>query len=138
NYVSFALTTATARGFAREADVIYVYATQMTPALGPWLWRKFRGAPYVLHVQDLWPDSILESSMVSGSKVSKLIRFILDPWLRNVYKDAAGVIGIAPTMVRTLIKRGSESDKTKLIFNWADDATPPVVEEKSKGNIEFL
>lgn len=138
NYVSFALTTATARGFAREADVIYVYATQMTPALGPWLWRKFRGAPYVLHVQDLWPDSILESSMVSGSKVSKLIRFILDPWLRNVYKDAAGVIGIAPTMVRTLIKRGSESDKTKLIFNWADDATPPVVEEKSKRNIEFL
>ena len=64
NYASFALTSSTARGFAKDVDVIYVYATQMTPALGPWLWKRFRGAPYVLHVQDLWPDSILESTKI--------------------------------------------------------------------------
>ena len=50
NYLSFAFTSSTAKKYANDADVIYVYATQMTPALGPWLWKKLGGAPYVLHV----------------------------------------------------------------------------------------
>ena len=45
NYLSFALSSATARNYAKNVDVIYIYATQMTPAFGPWLWRKLGGAP---------------------------------------------------------------------------------------------
>lgn len=138
NYVSFAFSSATARGFAKEADVIYVYATQMTPALGPWLWKRFRGAPYVLHVQDLWPDSILESSMVANSKVGRIIRTVLEPWLRSVYSGAAGVIGIAPTMVKTLVKRGSDENKTVAVYNWADDSAPSKSSEKSSDRTEIL
>lgn len=138
NYVSFALTSATARGFARDADVIYVYATQMTPALGPWLWRKLRGAPYVLHVQDLWPDSILESSMVANSNSAKVIRSVLEPWLRSVYEGAAGVIGIAPTMIRTLVSRGAQEYKTSLVYNWGDDSAPFESSEKNPNKTEFL
>lgn len=78
NYVSFGLSAATARRYARDADVIYVYATQMTPALGPWLWKITGGAPYVLHVQDLWPDSITGSSLVKGGLAPRVVdvRFI--------------------------------------------------------------
>ncbi|WLP87118.1 glycosyltransferase family 4 protein [Corynebacterium stationis] len=138
NYMSFAFTSATASGFAKEADVIYVYATQMTPALGPWLWKRFRAAPYVLHVQDLWPDSILESSMIANSKVGRIIRTVLDPWLRSVYSGAAGVIGIAPTMVKTLVKRGSDENKTVAVYNWADDSAPDKSTEKSSERTEIL
>lgn len=138
NYASFALTSATARGFAKDVDVIYVYATQMTPALGPWLWKRFRGAPYVLHVQDLWPDSILESSMVANSKAGRIIRSVLEPWLRNVYSGAAGVIGIAPTMVKTLVNRGSEENKTVAVYNWADDSAPQKSSEKNSERTEIL
>lgn len=138
NYVSFALSSATAGNYAKDVDVIYVYATQMTPALGPWLWRKFRGAPYVLHVQDLWPDSILGSTMVANSRAGKLIRVIIEPWLRNVYENAAAVIGIAPTMVRTLTSRGSQESTTEIVYNWADDAAPVHVEEKDPENTEIL
>ena len=122
NYTSFALTAASARDFAKDVDVIYVYATQMTPALGPWLWRKFGGAPFVLHVQDLWPDSILGSSMVSSSRFRRVVETVLTPWLRSVYTDASGVIGIAPTMVKTLIERGASKECSGLIFNWGDDS----------------
>ncbi|GAB3690262.1 glycosyltransferase family 4 protein [Corynebacterium nasicanis] len=138
NYVSFALTAASARGYARGVDVIYVYATQMTPALGPWLWRKFRGAPYVLHVQDLWPDSILESSMIAQSPAGPVIRTVLNPWLRRVYDRAAAVIGIAPTMVRTLIGRGSPAARTSLIYNWADDSAAPAEKEKDPATTSIL
>ena len=138
NYASFALTSATARGFAKDVDVIYVYATQMTPALGPWLWKRFRGAPYVLHVQDLWPDSILESSMVANSKAGRIIRSVLEPWLRSVYAGASGVIGIAPTMVQTLVKRGSEENKTVAVYNWADDSAPDRSSERNSEKTEIL
>ena len=138
NYASFALTSSTARGFAKDADVIYVYATQMTPAFGPWLWKRFRGAPYVLHVQDLWPDSILESTMVANSKAGRVIRSTLEPWLRSVYAGASGVIGIAPTMVRTLINRGADENKTSLVYNWADDSAPDRSSAKNPAKTEVL
>lgn len=119
NYLSFGVSAATARGFARDADIIYVYATQMTPALGPWLWRLTGGAPYVLHVQDLWPDSITGSSIVSNGRLARLMDAALTPWLTSTYRNAAAVIGIAPTMVQTLIERGTPKDRTHLVYNWA-------------------
>lgn len=119
NYLSFALSAATARRLSHGADVIYVYATQMTPALGPWLWRITGGRPYVLHIQDLWPDSITGSSMVSGRK-ERAIASLLNLWLRSVYRHAAGIIGIAPTMVSTLVSRGVPRDRAHLVYNWAD------------------
>lgn len=123
NYLSFGLSAATARSFARGADVIYVYATQMTPALGPWLWRLTGGAPYVLHIQDLWPDSITGSSLASNRVGTRLVETALAPWLSHVYKRAAAVIGIAPTMVETLVERGVPPTKAHLVYNWAEEAT---------------
>jgi colanic acid biosynthesis glycosyl transferase WcaI len=120
NYASFGLSAATAFAFGRDADVIYVYATQMTPALAPWLWRVFGGAPYVLHVQDLWPDSIAGSSLVSG-RAARTVNAALTPWLSSVYRRAAAVIGIAPTMVQTLIERGVDPRRAHLVYNWADE-----------------
>lgn len=127
NYLSFALSSATTRRFAQGADVVYVYATQMTPALGPWLWRLTGGAPYVLHVQDLWPDSITGSSLVAPGIMTKIIDRLLNPWLGSLYRHASAVIGIAPTMVKTLVERGAPPDATHLVYNWdlADTSARP-------------
>lgn len=121
NYLSFALSSASARGFAKEADVVYVYATQMTAALGPWLWLVTGGAQYVLHVQDLWPDSITGSSLVDAKPGQGLIGGLITPWLGSVYRHAAAVVAIAPTMLRTLIERGVAPEKAHLVYNWADE-----------------
>lgn len=120
NYFSFALSAATARRLSRGADVIYVYATQMTAGFGPWLWRVTGGRPYVLHVQDLWPDSITGSSLVPGGTRQRVISAVLEPWLRSAYRRAGSVIGIAPTMVRTLTERGVPEARVHLVYNWAD------------------
>ncbi|WEK62307.1 MAG: glycosyltransferase family 4 protein [Candidatus Microbacterium colombiense] len=120
NYFSFALSSSTARGLSRDADVIYVYATQMTAGFGPWLWHATGGRPFVLHVQDLWPDSITGSSMIAGGTKERVISSVLGPWLRSMYRRAAGVIGIAPTMVETLVERGAPASSTHLVYNWAD------------------
>lgn len=120
NYFSFALTSSTARRLSQGADVVYVYATQMTAGFGPWLWRLTGGRPYVLHVQDLWPDSIVGSSMMTGGGKARVIQAVLGPWLRSMYRRSAAVIGIAPTMVSTLVSRGAPEDRAHLVYNWAD------------------
>ncbi|MDQ0726313.1 glycosyltransferase family 4 protein [Microbacterium sp. W4I20] len=124
NYFSFALSSATARRLSRGADVVYVYATQMTAGFGPWLWRTTGGRPYVLHIQDLWPDSIVGSSMMAGGAKERIISGTLGPWLRSAYRRAAAVIGIAPTMVSTLVSRGVPEHRAHLVYNWADAGEP--------------
>lgn len=121
NYASFGLSSATARRLARGADVVYVYATQMTAALGPWMWRRWGGPPYVLHVQDLWPDSIVGSAMATP-RWSAMLERTVSVWCANVYRHAAAVIGIAPTMVSVLAARGVRSDAGALVYNWGDEA----------------
>lgn len=122
NYVSFALSSASAWRFAKDCDVTYVYAPQTTAALGPWLWRFLGGSPYVLHVQDLWPDSIIGSSLVRKGRAGSIVSGLLNPWLKSVYKRAAGTIGIAPTMVSTLRQRGVPTGRSHLVYNWSTHA----------------
>lgn len=122
NYASFALSASSAQRYARGADVIYIYATPMTAAFAAWLWRITNGAPYVVHVQDLWPDSVVGSSIVGASRATKAIPAVLGPWLRSVYRRAGAVVGIAPTMIATLIERGAPAARTHLVYNWAERA----------------
>lgn len=128
SYVSFAAATLAAGRRLREADVIYVYATQMTAAVAPLVWSVVRGTPFVLHVQDLWPESVTGSGMVSSS-VGDAISNVMSPWLRRTYSEAAATIAISPTMTRTLISRGVPADRAHTLHNWAPaafDAVSPM------------
>ncbi|MDX2377632.1 glycosyltransferase family 4 protein [Microbacterium sp. LRZ72] len=135
NYLSFAISSTTAARYARGADVVYVYATQMTAALGPWLWRKVGGPPYVLHVQDVWPDSILGTSMIRKGSFASLVEKLVAAWCRSVYRGASSVIGIGPSMVSLLQARSSSNVSVELVYNWGDQEqmTPPSRSDQRAG-----
>src|SRR5690606_11396505 len=105
NYLSFGFSSLSASRFLRDADVIYVYATQMTAAIAPLIWWKYLKIPFVLHVQDLWPESVTDSGLIGGPP-ARLIGTVLRPWLRACYRSSSATIGISPTMTKTLIDRG--------------------------------
>ena len=119
NYVSFAFSTLGAGRFARGADIVYVYATQMTAAIGPSWWSRRFGLPYVLHIQDLWPESITGSSMVRKGIVSRAIDALLTPWLRGMYRNAAAIVAIGPGMSELLLERGAQPGRSHTVLNWA-------------------
>jgi colanic acid biosynthesis glycosyl transferase WcaI len=121
NYLSFALSAMATSWRVRGVDVVYVYATQMTPAIGPSIMSTFGGAPYVMHVQDLWPESVTGSSMVGGGNASQLIAAVLKPWLRFLYRQATATVSIAPTMARMLVDRGVPSSRIEMVYNWANE-----------------
>ena len=124
NYLTFAWSAAVARGFVRSADVVYVYATQMTPAIGPSVWRALFGTPYVLHIQDLWPESVTDSSMVGAGPAKQVLNGILNPWLRFLYRTASATIAIAPSMARMLSTRGVPVDRLYTVLNWDASEDP--------------
>lgn len=124
NFLSFASTSTAAVGFLDDCDVVYVYATPMTAATAAAAGQALRGRPYVLHIQDLWPDSVLESGMAGGSVVRPLLSSILSGALRHLYRRAAHLIAIAPSMKQTLVDRGVPADKVSVVYNWSGDERP--------------
>ena len=131
NYLSFAFSAMIASWRVRGVDVVYIYATQMTPAIGASIMRTFGGAPYVMHVQDLWPESVTGSSMVGGGRSSQLIAAVLTPWLRFLYRQATNTISIAPTMARMLVDRGVPASRIKMLFNWANEKVGELISEEA-------
>lgn len=133
SYLSFGFSALSASRFLKDADVIYVYATQMTAAIAPLIWRVGGKTPFVLHVQDLWPESITGSGMVGGG-ASRVIAGALGPWLRATYRRAGAVIGIAPTMTATLVQRGAPAERAHTVFNWAPRTDADYTVRRSDGD----
>ena len=119
NYLSFfasSLLFCLLRG--GRYDVIYVYHPPITVGLAAAISGLFSRTPYILDVQDLWPDSVV----VSGFKGTKRLGVVLGRLCAFVYGRAALVIAQSRAMSEILIERGVPDRKTVTIFNWADEA----------------
>lgn len=124
NYTSFALSSATiGLALARPSDVLYVYHPPATVGVGAELWKRLRATPFVLHIADMWPDSVTESGMVSSRRVRRSMEVALSWWCRRLYRSAAAITVLSPGFKRLLVERGVSDHKVEVIYNWADDST---------------
>lgn len=138
-YLSFALATSTAGRLARRADVVYVYCAQPTAAIAPMRWARRIGLPYVLHVQDVWPESVTGSGMITGGWSVRIVNRVLMPWLTRMHRAAAHVIAIAPGAAALLTSRGADPDRTTSMFNWVDvDPTVAPREDRLDGRTSIV
>jgi glycosyltransferase involved in cell wall biosynthesis len=119
-----------AKGFVKDADIIYVHGTPATAAAPARVWAKSLGIPFVYHVQDIWPESVTGSGFLPKS-VLTVTEKIINRWLSKVYSGAEAVIAIAPTAEKLLIQRGVPKDKCHIVFNWSQE-TPKTLEVKRK------
>jgi colanic acid biosynthesis glycosyl transferase WcaI len=118
NYASFALASALLGPFlVHRPDVIYVYHPPGTIGLPALLLRWWFSVPVVYDVQDLWPDTIAATGMVSSLTALKL----LDRLSRFVYRHADQVAVVSPGFRSTLISRGVAENRIRVIYNWAPD-----------------
>ena len=123
NFLSFSTSALTATPAIKDADVVYVYATPATAAIPAQIWRKLYGIPYVLHVQDLWPESVTDSGMLGKGWVNKAAGALLNVWLKRLYGNADQLIAISPGMKQLLIDRGHRAENCATVYNWAEEDT---------------
>jgi colanic acid biosynthesis glycosyl transferase WcaI len=123
NFLSFfvsSLVYTLIRG--RRFDVVYVYHPPITVGLAAALSGLITGRPFILDIQDLWPDSVAASGMSSSSRLSRW----LNPICNFVYRRARAIVAQSQGMRERLIERGVPPGKVVTIYNWADEeATEP-------------
>lgn len=120
NYLSFFLS-ALVFGLLRGSryDIIYIYHPPLTPALAAALFCAVYRKPYVVEIQDLWPDSVAASGMANPRIVATLTRAC-----NFVYRRAAHVITQSDGMKAELVRRGVPEERLTTIFNWATYQPP--------------
>ena len=84
--------------------------------------RARYGTPYVLLIQDLWPDSIFATGFLTGGPLRAVAESVVTAFVDASYRHASHICVISPGMRRTLIERGVPPDKVSVVFNWVDEA----------------
>lgn len=120
-YASFALTASIIGPFVTvRPDVLYVYHPPATIGLAAIVHSRFRRVPFVLDIQDIWPDTLRASGMIRNRFLLKVVAW----WCRRMYAAASRVVVLSPGFRQLLVERGVTPDKIDVIYNWASEDDP--------------
>jgi glycosyltransferase involved in cell wall biosynthesis len=130
NYVSFAVTATFGLLSRRRPDIVYVYHPPGTAALPAVMLSMLRRVPFVVDVQDLWPDTLAATGMMNKPGILRLI----GAWMNFVHRRAAAIVVLSPGFKERITGRGVPEHKVHVIPNWApeegEDGAPPLVSRK--------
>jgi len=98
----------------RKADVVFGISPPLFTALAGVLSAKARRAPYVMDVQDLWPE---EAVAVGGLRNPHAVR-IAAAVARFLYRNSAKVVVISDGFRRAVVKQGASERAVEVLPNW--------------------
>lgn len=118
NYGSFFLSSMIFGVLSRQkVDVIYAYHPPLTTALSASLISFFKRKPFIVDIQDLWPDTLASTGMLTNKKILNILNYLCD----FVYRRAAKIVVLSPGFKAKLISRGVPEEKIEVIYNWCDE-----------------
>lgn len=134
---SFAASATAQVGWLRDVDVCLTYLTPATVGTAAMSLRRLWRVPYVLYVQDLWPETVTASGFIGNQRVTAGVERSLHAYLRRLYGGADGIAGISPSMTAALAGRGAKVSPVS-IPNWIDEeifrpappASPRVLDDR--------
>lgn len=117
NYLSFALSGSTLGiGALRKTDAVWVYNSPATVSLPLFVNTIFGRKPYFLHVQDLWPDSLINSGMIPGGAVGRVIEKSISSLVRLTERRAAVIGVISPSVKELILRRNPHVAASKIVY----------------------
>lgn len=131
NYGSFAASAlASGMDVLDDVDALWVNYSPVTIGL-PMLWqRRRRRTPILLHVLDLWPDTVTASGV--GGAVGPRLESALHRWCHRLYEASDKVAFISPGVGAVLEARGVAPQRLAYAPMWADESvhapTPSPIE----------
>lgn len=121
NYLSWAgAASAVAQARVPKVDAWVVYSSPVTAGLPPVLSPRHHGTPVLTLVQDLWPDSVLDSGMAPALAGGPLGR-ALQGMCTSLYRRSSLIGVISPGMRHLLVSRGVDDDRIVDLPNWLED-----------------
>lgn len=123
SHVSFAATSmAAGLRWLDGVDVTYVYHPPPTAVAAAAVNWTLRRTPVVLHVQDMWPESVLQSGMAPRGLAGRAVAGGISGLMRTAYRLASTVVVISPAMADLVVERGADPARVRVVWNWTDEA----------------
>src|ERR1700731_2080738 len=121
NYGSFAATASLwGFGFLKGVEGLWVYNSPPSVGLPTWVVKARYHPRVVLHIMDLWPESLMASGFGSTLKW-RWLEQALDKWLLLTYRHADSIACSSPTQVELLAHRGVAHGKLSYVPIWVDE-----------------
>ncbi len=103
--------------FRGRPDVVLATSPPFFVGLTGLVLSRRKGAPLVFEVRDLWPESAVDTGVMTDARAVRLIGWLAD----RLYRDAVLVTAVTPALQRILVeKKGVSSSKIAMIPNGAD------------------
>ena len=100
-------------------DLVLAPSPPLTIGVVAWLLGRFRGAPSVYNVQEIYPDFAIKQGLLRNRMVISVLRSLE----RFVYRRSARVVVISEQFRRILRERGVPDAKLRVISNCVDTET---------------
>jgi glycosyltransferase involved in cell wall biosynthesis len=100
-----------------KPDIILCYSPPLTTGVAAALLAKFKKVPFILNVQDMWPDTLISSGMIKKGFLTNTISIVAN-WL---YKNAKAVVVLSDGFNEHLVTLGVPPRKVHTISNWSSD-----------------
>jgi len=121
NYLSFAIS-ANVIAVTRQSrvDATLVHSTPATVAVPAMAMRLLRRTPYVVYVQDLWPDTVMASGLLAEG-AHRGVERVLNRFCDGVYQHAQSIAVTSPGMADIIVRRGISAKKIFVVPDWVDE-----------------
>ncbi|WP_397364215.1 glycosyltransferase family 4 protein [Olleya sp. R77988] len=132
HYISYAISaTFIGLWLVKKPDVCFVYQGAIPVAIPAIVLKKLRGVPFLYDINDLWPETVAASGMLSKPRALKII----NKWCHWNYKNADFISVATPGFKKSLISKGVPENKLEIVPNWSrdvisDEALPKGIKEK--------
>lgn len=102
---------------ARNCNVMFLASTPPILGLVGAFVKKFRRIPFVYNLQDIFPDSLVGTSLTKKGSLLWKIGSVIENF---TYKHADKIIVISEDFKRNIMAKGVPEDKIVVVYNWVD------------------
>lgn len=118
NFLSYMVTAGLAgSGLRPRADIVIATSPQFFAGLAGVLVSRAQGAPFVLEVRDIWPDSI---TAVGALREGHVVIRALSQLERALYVAADHIVAVGEGCRQNIIAKGVPSAKIDVVTNGLD------------------
>jgi len=118
HYISYAISATFIGLFlVKKPDAVFVYQGAIPVAIPAIVYKKIKRVPFVYDINDLWPETVGASGMLSNKKFLKII----NKWCNWNYKNADFITVATPGFKKSLINKGVPEEKIEIVSNWCRD-----------------
>jgi len=116
NYLSYLVAATLLSPLTGKADVVVSTSPQFFCGLAGAGVSRLKGAPWVLEIRDLWPESIAAVEAISNPRIIGALSKV-ETWM---YRNSQRIVSVTDSFVPHFVKRGIPRDRVSVIKNGAD------------------